>query len=147
MRWNLRVGVEGKPVDTGTVRSREPGRFALSAKARADAAHLLASPVPKGDALLHGGRHGTGELWCVLHQGIIACRHRRVATRFEVPQRAELADDSMADRLDYRGDVGIAGRLALEKARLAALVGAIQIDALEEDAMEMEIEIDGTAET
>jgi hypothetical protein len=46
----------------------------------------------------------------------------------------------MADRLDHRGDVGIAGRLALEKARLAALVGAIQIDALEEDAMEMEIE-------
>jgi len=45
----------------------------------------------------------------------------------------------MADRLDYRGDVGIAGRLALEKARLAALVGAIEIDALEEDAMEMEI--------
>jgi hypothetical protein len=46
----------------------------------------------------------------------------------------------MADHLDHRGDVGIAGRLALEKARRAALVGAIQIDALEEDAMEMEIE-------
>ena len=36
MRWNRRVGVEGKPVDTGTARTREPGRFALSAKARAD---------------------------------------------------------------------------------------------------------------
>jgi hypothetical protein len=46
----------------------------------------------------------------------------------------------MADRLDHRGDVGIAGRLALEKARLAALVGAIQIDAFKADAMEMEMQ-------
>ena len=53
----------------------------------------------------------------------------------------------MADLLDHGGDVGIGGRLACDKARLEALVGAIEIDPLKEDAMEMEIQIDGTAET
>src|SRR5262249_22313717 len=61
MRRNRRVGVEGKPVDTGTPRTREPGRLALRAKARADTAHRLAGPLPTGDALLHGGRHGARE--------------------------------------------------------------------------------------
>ena len=59
----------------------------------------------------------------------------------------ELADDPSADLLDHRGDVGITGRLAREKARLEALVGAIEVDPLEEDAMEMEVHIDRTAET
>ena len=62
MRRNRRVGVEGKAVDTGTPRTGEPGGLALCAKARADAAHLLAGPCPEGDALLHGGGHGAGEL-------------------------------------------------------------------------------------
>ena len=53
----------------------------------------------------------------------------------------------MTDLLDHGGDVGIAGRLTREKARREALVGAIEIDPFEEDAMEMEIQIDGTAET
>ena len=42
----------------------------------------------------------------------------------------------MADLLDHGGDVGIAGWLTREKARREALVGAIEIDPLEEDAME-----------
>jgi hypothetical protein len=45
----------------------------------------------------------------------------------------------MTDLLDYGGDVGIAGGLTREKARREALVGAIEIDPIEEDAMEMEI--------
>src|SRR5215472_4230310 len=53
----------------------------------------------------------------------------------------------MADFLQHVGHVGIAGRLAREKARLEVLVGAIEIDPLEEDAMEMEIEIEGTPKT
>src|SRR4029434_8722796 len=53
----------------------------------------------------------------------------------------------MTDLLDHGGDVGIAGGLPREKARREALVGAIEIDPFEEDAMEMEIQIDGTAET
>ena len=40
------------------------------------------------------------------------------------------------------GNVGIAGRLALDKARLEALVGAIEIDTLKEDHMIMHIEIE-----
>jgi len=45
----------------------------------------------------------------------------------------------MADFLKHVCHVGIAGRLALEKAGLAAVVGAIEIDPLEEDTMKMEI--------
>ena len=45
----------------------------------------------------------------------------------------------MTDLLDHGGDVGIAGRLTREKARREALVGAIEIDPLEEDTMKMEI--------
>jgi hypothetical protein len=46
----------------------------------------------------------------------------------------------MTDFLHDGCHVGIAGRLAREKARLEGLVGAIAIDPLEEDAMEMEVE-------
>jgi len=52
---------------------------------------------------------------------------------------AELAEDPMADFLNHVCHVGIAGRLDREKAGRAALVGAIEIDPLEEDAMEMEV--------
>ena len=89
--------------------------------------------------MLHGGCQGTSELGGVLHQGVIAGRHRRVATRFEVPQLAELTDDAMADFLKHVCHIGIAGRVDREKAGLEALVGAIEIDPLEEDTMKMEI--------
>ena len=46
----------------------------------------------------------------------------------------------MADFLQHVCHVGIAGRLALEKAGLEALVGAIEIDPREEDTMKMEME-------
>ena len=63
------------------------------------------------------------------------------------PSCRSCADDAPADLLDHGGDVGIRGRLAREKARRAALVGAIEIDPLKEDHMKMEIQIDGTAES
>jgi hypothetical protein len=53
----------------------------------------------------------------------------------------------MTDLLDHGGDVGIAGGLTREKARREALVGAIEIDPFEEDAMEMEIQIESTPES
>jgi hypothetical protein len=43
------------------------------------------------------------------------------------------ADDPPTDLLEDRGNVCIAGRLALEKARRAALGGPIKIDPLKED--------------
>jgi hypothetical protein len=46
----------------------------------------------------------------------------------------------MADLLNHGGDVSIAGRFGFNKPGLEALVGAIEIDPFEEDAMEMEIE-------
>src|SRR5919109_960600 len=60
---------------------------------------------------------------------------------------AELTDDAMADFLKHVCHVGIAGRLAREKAGLAARLGAIEVDALKKDTMEMEIEIEGTPKT
>ena len=47
----------------------------LVAKACANTAHLLARALPKGNLLLHRGRHGAGELGFVVAQGIIADRN------------------------------------------------------------------------
>jgi hypothetical protein len=140
VRRNRRVGVEGKPVDTGAVRTREHGRLACAAQARADAPDPLTGPLPKGDALRDGGRQGPGKLGGVLHQGVITGRHRGVATRFEVAQMAELTDDAVADFLHHVCHVGIAGRLDREKAGLEARLGAIEVDALKKEDMKMEMQ-------
>jgi hypothetical protein len=50
-----------------------------------------------------------------------------------------------ADLRDDRGNIGIGGRLACDKAWREARLSAIEVDALKEDAMEMEVHIDGTA--
>src|SRR2546427_3877317 len=49
-RWNRRVREERKSVDTATARTSEPGRLALRAKTRADAAYRLAGSLPTSDA-------------------------------------------------------------------------------------------------
>src|SRR5436309_7382009 len=139
MRRNRRVGVQGKAVHTGTAGSRQGGVFPLVAKPRADAPDLLAGPLPKGDALLHGSRHGAGELGFVVAQRIIPGGHGGIQARLQISEPTQLTDDPVTDLLEDRGNVGITGRLALEKARRAALVGAIEIDPLEEDAMAMEV--------
>lgn len=51
----------------------------------------------------------------------------------------------MADLLDHVCDVGVGRWLDCEKARLAPLVGALQIDPFQEDNMIMDIHIEGTA--
>ncbi len=109
------------------------------AKPRADAPDLLAGPLPKGDALLHGGRQGTGEFGRVITQGVIACGRSRVNARLQVSQPTQHADDAPTDLLDHGGDVRVGRCLACDKARLAVLVTAIEIDPLQEDTMEMEI--------
>jgi hypothetical protein len=48
--------------------------------------------------------------------------------------------------LEDLGNVRIAGRLARDKARRAALVGAIEVDARKEDNMKMEMHIEAAAE-
>ena len=81
VRRDLSVGVQGKPVDAGTAGTCECGRLALVTKSRTDAPDLLSGPLSTGDALLHRGRQGPGELWGVIHQGVKACCHRGVETR------------------------------------------------------------------
>ena len=51
----------------------------------------------------------------------------------------ERADDPPTDLLEDLGNVRIAGRLDLDKARLEALVGPIEIGPLQEDNMIMDI--------
>jgi hypothetical protein len=51
----------------------------------------------------------------------------------------------MADLRDDCGNIGIGGRLACDKMWREARLSAIEVDALKEDAMKMEVQIDGTA--
>src|SRR4029453_18912231 len=109
--------------------------------ARANAPDLLSSPLAKGDALLHRGGHGSGQLGGVVAQGIIVGGHSSVEASLQVSQLAELAHDPMADLRDDRGHIGIGGRLACDKTWREARLSAIEVDALKEDAMEMEVQL------
>ena len=100
---------------------------------------------PTGDALLDGGRHGTGELRCGVAQGIIPGGHGGLDARLQIAQPAERADDPPTDLLDHGGDVGVGRGLAREKAGCATFVGAIEIDPLQEEQWKLQIEIEGTA--
>jgi len=103
-------------------------------------AYPLASPLATGNALLHRGGHGTGQLQRVITQGVIAGGRRRVEAHLQVAEVAQLTDDAPTDLLDHGRYIGIGGRLALHKVRLEVGLGAIEIDALQEDTMEMQIE-------
>jgi hypothetical protein len=126
MRWNLRVGMQGKAIDTGTTGSCEFRPFAFIAKARADAAHFLSSPFAKGDTLLDRSRHGAGKLWFGVEKRIIPSSHGNIHSGFQVAQPAERADDPPTDVLDHLCHVRIAGRLTLEKTGFEALIDAIE---------------------
>src|SRR5215831_17493309 len=144
MRRNRCVGMQRKPVDTGTPRPSEPWRLALRAKTRADTAYVLPGPVPEGDALLHRSRHGAGELRGGIAQGVIPGGHGGLHARLQVAQPTQRTDDPVTDLLEDRGDVDIARWLAREKAGFAPFVGAIEVDPLHKDAMDMEVELERT---
>ena len=57
------------------------------AKACADAPHPLSRPLAKGQALLHRGRQGLGQLRGVIAQGIMPRGHHVIRARFQVAQR------------------------------------------------------------
>jgi len=84
------------------------------------------------DALFDRRGHGTGERGFFAAQGIIPGGSSCIDFRLQVSQPTQRTDDPPTDLLEDRGNVRIAGRLALDKARLAALVGAIEIDPLKE---------------
>ena len=139
--------MQRKPVDTGTAGARQHGALTLGAKACANAPDLLTGPLTKGNTLRDGGGQGAGEGGLVDHKRIISCSHGGIAARLQVSQVAQLTDDAPADCLHHLGNVGIAGRLALDKARLEARCGAIEIDALKKDTMKMDIQIEGATKT
>src|SRR5882724_3525555 len=147
MGWHLGVGMQRKPVDTGTAGARECGEFPFIPKARANPSHRLPGPLAKGDALRDGGGQGARERGFVAAQGIIPGGYGCIDSRLQVSQPTQRADDPPTDLLEDLGNVRIAGRHALDKARLAALVGAIEVDALKEDNMKMEIQIEAAAES
>ena len=72
-----------------------------------------------------------------------------------VSQLAQPTDDPPTDFLDHvscsagadGGDVRVGRWLTLHKSGLEARLGAIEVDTLQEDAMEMEVQIDGAAKT
>src|SRR5262249_52582079 len=142
MRRNRRVGVEGKPVHTGTAETGDPWRLALGAETGTKTPDRLASPLAIGDALLDGGCHGARERGLIVEEGIIPRCHGVLDPRFEVSYPPQCADDPPTDLLDHRGNVGIGGWLALDKARLQPLVGAIEIDTLNDDHMKMDVHIE-----
>jgi hypothetical protein len=81
----------------------------------------------------------------VIAQGIIVGSHSRVEASLQVSQLAKLAHDKMAELRADRGNIGSGGRLACDKTWREARLSAIEVDALKEDAMEMEVQMDGTA--
>jgi hypothetical protein len=140
MRRNIGIGMQGKAVHTGTARSRECRPFSFIAKARADAAHFRSSAFPKGNALCDRGRHGAGKLRFGVEQRIIARGHSSLNSHLQIFQPAQLTDDPVADLLEDLGNVGIARRLDFDKAGLEGCFGTIEVDALKEDDMKMDIQ-------
>ena len=65
-----------------------------------------------------------------------------IRTGFERAQRAQLADDALADRVKHRRDLGIGGWVGLHKPWFQSLSCAIDKDPLEEDQVVMEIGIE-----
>jgi hypothetical protein len=88
MRWYLRVGVQRKPIDTGTARTRKCGEFPFIPKARAHPSHRLPGPLAKGNTLRDGGGQSARELGCFAAQRIISGGHGVGAARLQVSQVA-----------------------------------------------------------
>jgi len=100
---------------------------------------VLSSSFSKSDALLDRSRHGAGELRSGVAQWIIPGGHRGLHARLQISEPTQLTDDAVTELLEDRGNVRIAGRFDCDKAGLAARCGAIEVDALYEDTMEMEV--------
>ena len=100
MRWNCRVGVQRKPVDTGAPRPGEPWRLALRAKTRADTAYVLPGPFSKSDTVLDRSRHGAGEFRGGVTQGIMPGGHWGLQASVQVAQPAQHADHTPTNLLE-----------------------------------------------
>jgi hypothetical protein len=79
----------------------------------------------------------------VVEEEIIACGHGVVDACRQGSQPTQCADDPPTDLPEDLGNVRIAGRLALDKPGLEARLYAIEVDALQEDDMKMDMQIEG----
>src|SRR5262249_40311804 len=140
VRWNRRVSVEGKAVDTGTPRPSEPRCLALRAKTRADTAYVLPGSCSEGDTVLDRSRHGAGEFRCGVAQGIIPRGDGVIDAGLQVSQMAQRANDAPTDFLDHSGDGGVGRWLTREKAWLQTLVSAIEKHSLQEEQVKVHME-------
>ena len=102
----------------------------------------MSGPLPKGNALLHRSGHGPGKFRFVVGKGIITRRDGGVDAGLQIPKLAQLADDAPADFLDDLFNVAIRGWRTLDKPWLETLLGAVNIDTLQKNYMEMEMQIE-----
>src|SRR5262249_7179810 len=144
-RRELGVGGEGKPVDTGAVRTSEPWHRALLAKARAETAPVPSGACPPSDSLLAGGGHRPGERRLVIPQRILSGGHGGLHARFQIAQPAERTDDPPAALLDHRSDGCVRRWLPWHKTWLEALACTIAIDPLQEEHVIMHMHIQSAA--
>jgi hypothetical protein len=107
---------------------------------------VLSSPFPKGNTLGDGGRAGAREFGLAVQQGVIPGSQSCIAARLQVASSTQRGDDPPVDLQEYRGHGSITGRLALDKARLEARLGAIEIDVLKKDTMKIDMQIEGATE-
>lgn len=88
MRWSLRVGVQRKPMDTGTARTRQCGACPFLPTARAHPSPRLPGPRATGHTRRDGGGQSARERGCCAAQRIIPGGHGVGATRLQVSQVA-----------------------------------------------------------
>ena len=74
-------------------------------------------------------------------QGLVPGGHGIVDTCLQVSQVVWRADDPLTDLLEDLGNIGIAGRLVLDKAWFETLVCPLEKDPLDDDDMIMDIEL------
>ncbi len=100
---------------------------------------------PKAIRCLTEAAIGARELRFVVEQRIIPGGHGNIHACFRIAQPAQLADHPVTDLLEDRGKVDIAGRFRFEKAGSEVRAAAIEVDALKEDDVKMEIQIETSA--
>ncbi len=98
---------------------------------------LLPGPFAKGNALLHRGPRGAGQLGVLVASRVVARGHHVLDVRFEITQRAQLADDTLADRVEHRRDLRISGRLLGSKTWREPPGCAVLIDPLKKNNMDV----------
>jgi hypothetical protein len=144
MRRHRRMGVQGKPVDTGAARPREPWRLACIATARADAAHVLSSACAPREAVLDRRRAGAGALRGGVAPGILPGGDGGLHGRLPQAQPPARADDAPADLLEHGGHGGGGRGLPREHAGWATLVRTIQPSPLQAAHVRGPMELAGT---